>query len=80
MLRIVKNISIYTQFGRNRPIKSINGSDETVHREPFSLSRDRSIAIGRVRCRHVATRFKTREMLAVRSWSDGSDAFQSRPL
>ena len=67
MLRNVKNIAIYTQFGRNRLIQSINGSDETVHREPFSLSHDRSIAIGRVRCRHVAARFKTRQMLAVGS-------------
>ena len=33
-----KNISIYKDFGRNRPIKSINGSDETVDREPLPLS------------------------------------------
>ena len=48
MLRTSKNTSIYTDFGCNRPIKAINGSDETVHREPFLLSRGCLIVIGRV--------------------------------
>ena len=43
MLRIVKNMSIYTKFGRNRPIVSIDGYDETVHRGPFQISRGRRI-------------------------------------
>ena len=30
-----KNISIYRDFGCNRLIELINGSDETVHREPL---------------------------------------------
>ena len=43
MLRIVKNMSIYTKFGRNRLIVSIDGYDETVHRGPFQISRGRRI-------------------------------------
>ena len=43
MLRIVKNMSIYTKFGHNRPIVSIDGYDETVHRGPFQISRGRRI-------------------------------------
>ena len=39
MLRIVKNMSICTKFGRNRLIVSIDGYDETVHRGPFQISR-----------------------------------------
>ena len=45
MLRIVKNTSIYTKFGRNRLIVSIDGYDETVHRGPFRLSRGRRIVM-----------------------------------
>ena len=45
MLKNVKNTSIYRAFDRNRPIKTINGYDETVHRGPFQLSRDRRIVI-----------------------------------
>ena len=30
-----KNISFYRVFGRNRPIETIDGYDETVHRGPF---------------------------------------------
>ena len=41
----VKNNSIYTKFGRNRPIISIDGYDETVHRGPFRLSPSRPIGI-----------------------------------
>ena len=43
--RIVKNILFYSIFGRNRPIKTIDGYDETVHRGPFRLSRDRRIVM-----------------------------------
>ena len=35
--------SIYTKFGRNRPIVSIDGYDETVHRGLFRLSHSRRI-------------------------------------
>ena len=38
-----KNTSIYTKFGRNHPIVSIDGYDETVHRGPFQISRGRRI-------------------------------------
>ena len=41
----MKNISLYRAFDRNRPIKTINGYDETVHRGPFRLSRDRQIVM-----------------------------------
>ena len=40
-----KNTSIYTKFGRNRPIVSIDGYDETVHRGPFRLRRGRRIVM-----------------------------------
>ena len=30
-----KNISFYRVFGCNRPIETIDGYDETVHRGPF---------------------------------------------
>ena len=42
-------MSIYRDFGRNRPIKLINGSDETIDHEPLPLSRRRLIADGRLR-------------------------------
>ena len=42
-----KNISIYISFGRNRPIKTINGYDETVHGGPFQLSRSHWILMER---------------------------------
>ena len=45
MVKNVKNTSIYRAFDRNRPIKTIDGYDETVHRGPFQLSRDRRIVI-----------------------------------
>ena len=45
MLRIVKNMSIYTKFGRNRPIVLIDGYDETVHDGPFRLIRGRRIVM-----------------------------------
>ena len=38
-----KNISFYMVFGRNRPIETIDGYDETVHREPFQTYRSRLI-------------------------------------
>ena len=41
----MKNISLYGAFDRNRPIKTINGYDETVHHGPFRLSRDRRIVM-----------------------------------
>ena len=40
-----KNNSIYTKFGHNRPIISIDGYDETVHDGPFRLSRGRRIVM-----------------------------------
>ena len=46
---ILKNISIYRQFGRNRPMKRIYGSDEMHQYESLSLSHGRWIAIGRIR-------------------------------
>ena len=42
-LQMSKNKSFYSNFGRNCSIVSINGYDETVHRGPFQLSRDRRI-------------------------------------
>ena len=36
-------MSFYTVFGRNRPIETIDGYDETVHRGPFPLSCSRRI-------------------------------------
>ena len=45
-LQMSKNKSFYSNFGRNRPIVSINGYDETVHRGPFQLVRDRWIEDG----------------------------------
>ena len=44
-LETMKNISLYRAFDRNRPIKTIDGYDETVHRGPFRLSRDRRIVM-----------------------------------
>ena len=44
-LQMSKNKSFYSNFRRNRPIVSIDGYDETVHRGPFQLSRSRSISI-----------------------------------
>ena len=44
-LRTTKNKSIYRAFDRNRPIKTIDGYDETVHHGPLQLSRDRRIVI-----------------------------------
>ena len=42
---MTKNKYIYRAFDRNRPIKTIDGYDETAHRGPFQLSRDRRIVI-----------------------------------
>ena len=44
-LQTMKNISLYRAFDRNRPIKTIDGYDETVHRGPFRLSRDLRIVM-----------------------------------
>ena len=41
-----KNKPFYSNFGRNRPIVSIDGYDETVHHGPFQLCRDRRIEDG----------------------------------
>ena len=43
MLRTSEEYSIYTKFGCNRPIETIDGYDGTVHRGPFRLSRGRPI-------------------------------------
>ena len=45
MLIFVKNRAFYRAKFRNRLIKTINGYDETVHRGPFRLSRDRRIVM-----------------------------------
>ena len=45
MLKNVKNTSFYRRKFCNRPIKTIDGYDETVYRGPFQLSRDRRIVI-----------------------------------
>ena len=42
---IAKNSSFYSNFGRNRPIVSIDGYNETVHRGPFQISRGRQIVM-----------------------------------
>ena len=42
-LQMSKNKSFYRVFDRNRPIKTIDGYDGTVHRGPFRLSRGRPI-------------------------------------
>ena len=42
---IRKNTSFYRNFGRNRPIETIDGYDETVHRGPFQKYRGRWISI-----------------------------------
>ena len=50
MLRTSEEHLIYTTFGRNRPIETIDGYDETVHRGPFRICRISRIADGRSRC------------------------------
>ena len=45
MLTFVKNKSIYRAFDHNRLMKTIDSYDETVHRRPFRLSRDRQIVM-----------------------------------
>ena len=42
---MMKNISLYRAFDRNRPIKTIDGYDEMVHRGLFRLSRGRRIVM-----------------------------------
>ena len=37
----------YRVFGRKRPIETIDGYDETVHREPFQTYRSRLILMER---------------------------------
>ena len=44
-LQIGRTCLIYSLFGRNRPIETINGYDGTVHRGPFQLSRSRLILV-----------------------------------
>ena len=41
----LRNTSFYRNFGRNRPIKTINDYDGTVHRGPFQKYRGRGISI-----------------------------------
>ena len=43
MLRTSKNTSIYTDFGLNRPIETIDDYDGMVHCGPFQLSHRCSI-------------------------------------
>ena len=45
MLTNGKNRSFYMANFHNRPIVSIDGYDETVHRRPFRLSLDRQIVM-----------------------------------
>ena len=45
-LQMSKNKSFNSNFGRNSPIVSIDGYDETVHCGPFQLSFDRRIEDG----------------------------------
>ena len=56
--RNTKNISIYRRFGRSRPTKRINGSDEMHDCESLSLSRGHWIAIKGSRWSHVDVRYK----------------------
>ena len=49
-LQMSKNKPFYSNFRRNRPIVSIDGCDETVHRGPFQLSHDCRIEDGGPRC------------------------------
>ena len=49
-LQMSKNISLYRAFDRNRPIKTIDGYDETVHRGPFRICRIRWIVDVWSRC------------------------------
>ena len=44
--RTSKNTSIYTHFGRDRPIEMIDSYDETVHDGSFQKSRSRQIFSG----------------------------------
>ena len=44
-LQMSKNKSFYSNFGRNRPIVSIDGYNESVHCRPFQLSHDRRIVM-----------------------------------
>ena len=53
----------------------IDGSDETIHREPLWLSHVCRIANGRVRWCHVCMCYKTRETAAVGLWYNAPDAF-----
>ena len=39
-------MSFYRVFGRNRPIETIDGYDEMVHRGPFQIYRNRRIFDG----------------------------------
>ena len=45
MLKNLKNMPFYRAKIRNRPIKTIDGYDETVHRGPFRKCRSRPIAM-----------------------------------
>ena len=40
-----KNMSFYRVSDRNRPIETIDGYDELVHRGPFRLNRNRRIVM-----------------------------------
>ena len=44
-LQSSKNISLYRVFYHNRPIETIDDYDETVHRGPFRLNRNRRIVM-----------------------------------
>ena len=44
-IQIGKHLNFYRVFGRNRPIKPINGSDETIDRESLPLRRGHWITV-----------------------------------
>ena len=61
-----KNISIYTSFGRNRPIALINGYNGLVHHEPFQTCRSRLI-------RDEVLRWSPLRCVIKRLWSPSLD-------
>ena len=71
-----KNISIYTLFGRNRPIETIGGYDGTVYRGPFQKYRDHWISIDGLDAA-IEISDKTREFLPLGSRSDALDPIPS---
>ena len=73
MFRTSKNTSIYTNFGRNRPIETIDDYDGTVHCGPFQkISRPSDLDEG-LRSIRTNKRLKTHRLAAVGSRSDTLD-------